>query len=93
MAPENLDFGAEGFTNYQGIDEDQLVADELARFCGLGYLKRLCTMAECKAYLGAEPVLSRFGLIVREKLGKTKRRLILDVKQSRVKYSTRRTHR
>eukprot|EP00972_Heterocapsa_arctica_P064512 9520286-Heterocapsa_arctica.AAC.1 len=63
MAPEDLDFGAEGFTNYQGIDEDQLVADELTRFCGLGYLKRFGTMAECKAFLGADPVLSRFGLI------------------------------
>ena len=38
-------------------------------------------------------MLSRFGIIKRERYGKLKKRVILDVRQSNVKFATTRTHR
>ena len=54
-----------------------------------GYLKKFNTLEEVKKYLGADPVLSRFGCIVRIKDGRTKKRIILDLKQSKVTSGTR----
>lgn len=93
LDPAELDYDADGFVNYKGIDEDQVVAEQIAKYRDLGYLQEFDSYERCRNYLGGEPVLSRFGLVVRTKMGKTKKRLILDVKQSQVKYSTRRTHR
>ncbi|CAK0858261.1 unnamed protein product, partial [Prorocentrum cordatum] len=44
-------------------------------------------------YLQAEPILSRFGVIRKVKDGKTKSRVILGPRASKVTYATRRTHR
>ena len=44
-------------------------------------------------YLGSEPILSRFRVLKRCKGGRLKKRVVLDVKESRVTSITRRTHR
>jgi len=44
-------------------------------------------------YLGETPHLSRFGVVTKVRQGKTKHRVILDVKQSRVKECTAKVHR
>ena len=57
-----------------------------------GYLKSFATLDECEKYLGRKPVLSRFGCIKRVKNGRTKRRIILDLKQSHVTKCTKKSH-
>ena len=56
-------------------------------------MKAFDSLPECEEYLGGTPVLSRFGQVTKVRFGKLKRRLILDVKQSRVKEGTRKVHR
>ena len=55
-----------------------------------GYLKVFENLDEVRRYLGGNPTLSRFGCIVRTKDGRTKKRIILDFKQSKVTSGTRR---
>ena len=43
--------------------------------------------------MGGEPVLSRFAVLTRSKNGRTKRRLILDLKQSGVTACTQQAYR
>jgi hypothetical protein len=93
LRPEDLNQDPEGFTNYQGIDDDPEVFAEVEEFARKGYLKRFDDAQSCTRFLGAPPVVSRFGAITKIRNGITKRRIILDVKQSRVKECTRKVHR
>ena len=90
-----LDVGTDfdAFINYSGFDEDDEAFKELMGFVVAGKLRAYPTLKSCAADLGAEPVLSRFGLIVKTKNGKTKRRIILDCKQSGLSKKTRRRFR
>ena len=65
------------------------------RTCGLRFmnvLKAFDSLPECEEYLGGTPVHSRFGQVTKVRFGKLKRRLLLDVKQSRVTERTRKVH-
>ena len=93
--PDELTCDLDNFVNYEGFDDDEDAYLELQSFiqCEPPMLAQFDTLDECREFLQAEPVLSRFGLIVRNKDGKIKKRIILDEKQSGVTGSTRRTHR
>jgi hypothetical protein len=93
LDPAALEHDLDGFTNYAGIDEDLDVRSQIEAFTAKGYLKEFACLAECTAYLGAPPLLSRFGAITKLRHGKVKKRIILDVKRSRVKECTRKVHR
>ena len=67
-----------------GIDDDPLVMATLEGYIKAGYLRVFEDIDSCRNYLGSEPVISRLGCITRQRLGKTKRRVILDSKQSGV---------
>ena len=56
-------------------------------------MKAFDSLPECEEYLEGTPVLSLFGQVTKVRFGKLKRRLILDVRQSRVKEGTRKVHR
>ena len=91
--PEFLDAAPDHFRNYKGMDRDDDVLNQVEEFVAKGYLRKFDDLASCSAYLGGPPVLSRFGVVSKIRFGKLKRRLILDVKQSTVKMSSRRVHR
>ena len=75
------------------MDEDENVWSQVHEFVDKGFLKAFDSLQECEVYLGGPPVLSRFGQVTKVRFGKLKRRLILDVKQSRVKEGTQKVHR
>ena len=74
----------EDFSSYQTVEEEDEAWEEVNRLADLGYLRRYDPYEQVCAALGDEPVLSKFGMIVKSKGGKTKKRIILDGKQSRV---------
>ena len=95
---DSLSTDYESFANYQGVDEDQDAADILDNYVGLGYLRVFMTLAAVSWYLQNNPILSKIGLVKKEKKGPSgevikKCRIILDNKQSRVSLSAKRTHR
>ena len=93
MFTAELDLNAEGFVNFAGMDQNDVVLAQIEDFVKKGYLKRFDSLEDCTAFLGAPPKLSRFGAITKVRFGKLKRRIVLDVKQSRVKESTMKVHR
>ena len=93
LEPEDLEGDVEIFRNFAGMDEDENVWSQVHEFVEKGFLKAFGSLHECEVYLGGIPVLSRFGQVTKVRFGKLKRRLILDVKQSRVKNGTKKVHR
>ena len=93
LDPAALEHDLDGFTNYSGIDEDDEVFAQIEAFTAKGYLKQFADLEACTAYLGAPPLVSCFGAITKVRHGEIKRRIILDVKRSRVKECTRKVHR
>ena len=93
LEPEDLEGDVEIYRNYAGMDEDENVWSQVHEFVEKGFLKAFDSLQDCEVYLGGTPVLSRFGQVTMVRFGKLKRRLILDVKQSRVKEGTRKVHR
>ena len=79
--------------NYDGVEEDQEVADEISRFAASGWTRTFSTLEEVKEYVKGEPVLSRLGVIKKMKNGKWKNRLVVDSKRSEVSGATRKFER
>jgi hypothetical protein len=80
--------------SYATVENDDHAWEEVHRLVKKGYLTRLMTLDACKDELdGEEPVVSKFGMIVKTKAGKTKRRLILDAKESGVTQCGRKNER
>ena len=60
----------------------------------MGYIHRCRTWEEATSYLGGTPpVLSKLGLIIKERAGKRKVRLVIDSKQSQVSKASRKFQR
>ena len=93
LDPSALDQDVEWFTNYAGVDSDDGVFQQIQEFEAKGFLKGFDTLEACTEYLGETPHLSRFGVVTKVRQGRVKRRVILDVKQSRVKECTAKVHR
>ena len=91
--PDDLETDHSAFVNYEGFDEDTDAVSEVHSFWKKGYLKRFETLEETRKYLGRDPILSRFGCITKTKDGRTKKRIILDLKQSRVTKCTKKAWR
>jgi len=81
------------FANYAGVEEDDLVQEEMDRLVDKRFLLPFDTIGETRAYLGDEPVLSKIGVIKKVRLGKLKRRLVLDAKRSMVSAASRKFQR
>ena len=81
------------FTNYAGVEEDDLVQEEMDRLVEKRFLLQFDTLDETCSYLGGEPVLSKIGVIKKVRLGKLKRRLVLDAKRSMVSAASRKFQR
>jgi hypothetical protein len=69
--------------SYQSVEDDDYAWDEVQRLVQKGFLAEARNLSECKSILnGDTPVVSKFGMVIKEKGGKVKRRLILDAKES-----------
>ena len=93
LDPSQAYLAPEEFSNYKAFDQDEAAAEEVFDYEKKGYLRGFDTLAEVCEFVGGEPVISRFAVLSRSKNGKTNRRLILDLKQSKVTACTRKTHR
>jgi hypothetical protein len=87
----------ETFANYQGVEDSADAVAAIQGYRDKGYLKEFKDLDSLRSHLGAEPVLSKLGCIVKEKVNvesgaiTKKTRIILDCKQSGVsKYAARR---
>jgi hypothetical protein len=86
----------QGFSNYSGVDEQDLVSKELDGFAerSPSFLHRTDSLEEARKFLeGEDPVLSKFAVLERIRKGKVKRRVILDIKESGIRASTKRGYR
>ena len=82
------------FVNYYGVEDCSEAAAEMARLKACGYVHEAQSWEETVAYHnGAEPILSKIGLIIRERNGKRKVRMVVDSKQSMVPQASRKWQR
>eukprot|EP00971_Amphidinium_carterae_P090485 1791621-Amphidinium_carterae.1 len=88
-----LSTDCDSFVNYKGFDQDEEAQQAVQGYVDAGYLKAYDSADQARMELGGTPVLSRFGVLRRVKDGVTKRRVILDAKQSRITAHTRPTYR
>ena len=72
------------FVKYEGFEDDNDAVEEIMSFHTKGSLKRSEDLERCKRYLGRPLVLSRFGCIKQMSNGRTKRRMVLDLKRAKV---------
>ena len=83
------------FTNCKGVDEGAAVFttldDSAKRRPPL--LQKVRTLGKVRKFLGAEPALSKFGLVARAKKGTTKKRITLDTKEDKIRNATRKKYR
>ena len=71
--------------SYQSVEDDDHAVEEVARLASLGFIKAAYSVQQCVDMLdGDTPIVSKFGQVVRVKNGKTKRRLVLDSKESQI---------
>jgi len=90
--PESLETEPD-FVNYAGVEEDDLVAEELERLVQASWLLCFDNVEAAAVYLEAQPVLSRIGVITKERLGKISRRIVTDAKRSKVSAASRKFQR
>ena len=84
LTPEEL-CTPEDFVNYSGVEESAEAADEMKRLLESGFVACFDDWDRTVTYLdGEEPVLSKIGLIIRERAGKRKIRMVVDSKRSGV---------
>eukprot|EP00974_Lingulodinium_polyedra_P002562 240318-Lingulodinium_polyedra.AAC.1 len=86
---EELQTNFEDYHAYKGVEEDDGAWEQIQEYVAKGWILRFDTLAEARNFLGEDPVLSKFGQVIRTKGGKTKRRIILDSKVSSVSQCSR----
>eukprot|EP00972_Heterocapsa_arctica_P042887 6322787-Heterocapsa_arctica.AAC.1 len=72
------------FINYANVEHDEQAAAELVCYAEIGFLRQFDSYKAVVAFLGEEPVLSKIGVIEKIRAGKSKKRIVLDSKQSGV---------
>jgi hypothetical protein len=96
--PDMLSTDLDSFTNYPGVDGDVDVQESLKGFWERNpkkrWLQKCKNLKSVRKFLkGKPPVLSRLGLVVRTRKGRTKKRIILDTKESGVGKTSRKSYR
>ena len=85
--PELLETQHDTFASYASVEADSFAWDEVQKIVGQGWMKEFDSLRDCTEFLGGEtPVLSKFGMVVKMRGTKIKRRLSLDSKQSGIRY-------
>ena len=70
------------FLPYASVESDDDAWAQVQQLVQKGWLLEFDTWDQLKHFLGADPVLSKFGLVLKERAGIVKKRLILDAKAS-----------
>ena len=83
-APEDLITDFDSHCAYSSVESDDVAWEEISTLVQRGWLREFPTLAAVTEFLGETPVLSKFGMVIRTRAGRTKRRLILDSKVSGV---------
>ena len=91
--PEELLTDLDAFTNFSSFENDDESVNEVLKYRDKGYLLEFNSQEELRAYLGAEPIVSKFAVLWKWRDGAWKKRVILDLKASSVTACTRATHR
>ena len=76
------------FTNYAGIDQDEVAQVEVFDLHRRGLLEAFDSIEEVQNYLGQKPVLSKVGVLTKVVGDKVKKRVIVDSHRSGVSDST-----
>ena len=98
-SPDDLFTDHDSFVNYKGVDEDPDAAKVIDSYIASGYMQEFQRHSEVAEFVGGEPIVSKLGLVVKERVNPTsgkvtkKVRIILDNKQSGVSTTAVRTHR
>lgn len=80
----------DSFRNYSNVEDNDAAVEAILNYHKKGYIKQFDSLDQVRKYLGAEPILSKFGCISKQKTnpvtGKTKmkHRIILDSKESSI---------
>ena len=82
MPTDSLHADPSDFLPYASVEADDDAWDQVQGLVDKGWLLQFNSLDELKAFLGTEPILSKFGLVVKERNGVMKKRLILDAKSS-----------
>jgi len=72
------------FIPYSSVEQDDDAWAEIQRIRDKKWIKQFDTLEEMVTYLGDDPILSKFGMVVKVRFDKVKKRLILDSKKSGV---------
>jgi hypothetical protein len=90
---DELEAGTDMFENYAGIDDDTFASDEITKHIKAGHLLAADSIEELAQIVGGAPILNKVGIVVKERAGIVKRRLILNTKLSNVKLASRKCQR
>ena len=60
VAPNNLSTDYEAFENHGALDSDDEAVKIINEYVDKGYLKSFDTLADCTAFVGGDPILSKF---------------------------------
>jgi len=82
--PEEMFTNYDDFEPYASVEDDDEAWAEVQRFVSKRWLGEYTSLEEVERVLGEKPILSKFGLVIKMRNGKLKRRLILDSKSSGV---------
>jgi hypothetical protein len=84
---DDLETDFDNFRNYAGVDDDDTAEQEVASHEKSKHVREFSSFQELVDFLYGElPILSRIGLIIKEKGGVIKKRMILDTKWSFLKF-------
>ena len=88
----------EEFVNYSGVEENDAAAEQIEKFKEQEFVSAFDSLQAARAHLGADPVLSKLGVVTQEKRRPngdivTKTRIIGDNKEAGVSTTAKRTHR
>ena len=63
--------------NYASVEEDDYALRELDRLWAAGFIKKFATLDLGTEFLGCTPVVSKFGLVIKQKCARKNQRIIL----------------
>ncbi len=93
LSIESLSVDCDSFENYAGVEAHEVTEAELKQQMAKGHIAAFDTVAQLRAFVNGDPVLSKLGLIIKVRNGKITVRMILDTTASGIKYVTGKSQR
>ena len=94
LSVEELSADYDSFANYSGVESDPLAVAIIDGHVAKGRFKEFDNLDDLKKFVGGDPIPNKFACIRKSRPdGSTKRRIIMDSKQSRVTEASRKQFR